>query len=96
MHESAALLYGCQRIGHRQFRIVVSLDSQNAVESLADVRYDLRQPARQHRAIGIAQRQHACAGLLRGIQRVESKIRIGFIAIEEMLCVVDHLLALIH
>ena len=84
-----------QRIGHRQFGIVMRVDPQNAVEVLAHVGADFREPAGEHPAVGIAQAQNVGAGFLRGFERAQGEIAIGAIAVEEMLGVVDHFLAVV-
>ena len=76
-------------------RIVMHVDAEDAIEPAAHIRHDLRQAPGQRAAVGIAQAKHIRAGILRGFKRAQRKIRIGLIAVEEVLGIVDHFLAVV-
>ena len=90
-----ALLDGGQRVGHREVGIVMGVDAEDAVEALAHLGADFRQAAGERAAVGVAQAQHIGAGLLGGFERAQGEIAVGVVAVEEMLGVVDHFLAVV-
>ena len=69
------------------------VDAQNAVEALAHVGADFGQLAGQRAAVGVAQAEHVGAGFLGGFERAQREIAIVLVAVEEVLGVVDHFLA---
>ena len=71
----------------------MGVDADHAVEALAHLGDDLRQPPGERAAVGVAQAEHVGAGLLRGFERAQRVIRVGGVAVEEVLGVVDHFLA---
>jgi hypothetical protein len=95
LHVRGAGFHRGHGVGHRQIRIVVRVDADDAIEALAHFGDDLRQPPGERAAVGVAQAQHVGAGLVRGFQRAQRVIRVGDVAVEEMLGVVDHFLAVV-
>ena len=71
------------------------VNADHAVEALAHLRDDLHQPPGQRAAIGVAQAEHLSARLLRRFERAQRVIRVGLVAVEEVLGVVDHFLAVL-
>src|SRR5262249_37330706 len=64
-----------------------------AVEAAADFGDDLHQTPGDGAAVGVAQAQDAGAGFVSGFQGAQRVVRIGGVAIEEVLGVVDDFLA---
>ena len=56
--------------------------------------HDVADPARQHAAVGVAQRDHLGAGLVRGAQHLQRVVAVVAVAVEEVLGVEEHPLAL--
>ena len=87
--------HGGERIGHRLLGVVVGVDADvvagDRLDHLADDRFDL---VRQRAAIGVAQHDPARALVVGRLGAGERELRIGLVAVEEMLAVEQHLAAL--
>ena len=86
---------GGHSVGDGHIGIVMRVNAEDAIEALANVGDDLGETARDGAAVGVAQAEHIGARLLRGFERPQREIGIGVVAVEEMLGVVDHFLAVI-
>ena len=73
LHVREPCFHRGQRIGHGHIGIVMRVDAEHAVEALAHLGADLRQPAGQRAAIGVAEAEHVGAGVLRGFERRSAK-----------------------
>ncbi len=83
-----------ERIRHRLFGVVMRVDAdmvaRHVLHHLADDRLDL---VRQGAAVGVAQHDPARARFVRGFRAGERIVRIGLVAVEEMLAIDQHLAA---
>ena len=95
LHVRGAGFHGGDRVGHGQVGIVMRMDADHAVEALAHFRHGVHQPEGDGAAVGVAEAQHRGAGGLRGFERAQGVLGIGGVAVEEMLGVVDHFLAVV-
>ena len=96
LHVGGAGLDRGQGIGRRRRSpVVVGVDADDAIEAAPHLADDLDQAAGQRAAVGIAQAEHVGAGVAGGFQRPQGVGRIGRVAVEEVLGVVDHFLAVI-
>src|SRR5579864_699657 len=82
-------------VGHGHIRVVVRVDTEYAVEAFPDFRYDLHDAMGEIAAVSVAQAQNVRAGFLSCLQRSHRKIRIGVVAVEEMLGVVHYFPAMV-
>ena len=71
----------------------MSMDAEHAVEAFAHFGADLLEAGRDGPAVRVAQAQHVGAGFLRGFERAQGEIGLVRVAVEEMLRVIDHFLA---
>ena len=89
--------HGRERIGHRLLGVVVGMDADmitgDRLDHLADDRFDL---VRQRAAIGVAEHDPARARIIGGLGAGQRELRIGLVAVEEMLAVEQHFAALGH
>ena len=95
LHVRDALLDGGDGVGDGDVGIVVAMDPQHAVETLADLGDDLGQPSGQGAAVGIAEAEDVGAGGLGRFEGPQGEGRVGAVAVEEVLGVVDDLLAVV-
>ena len=95
LHVRKALLDGRQGVRHGHVGIVVRVNTEHAVETLAYFGRDLLQPSGDGPAVGVAQAQHVRAGLLGGFECPQGEIRLVRVTVEKMLGVVDHFSAVI-
>ena len=83
-----------ERIRHRLLGVVMGMDAEmvagHGLDHVADDGLDLMG---QRAAIGVAQHHPARAGLMGGLDAGQRVIRIGLVAVEEMLAVEQHLAA---
>src|SRR5260370_12770865 len=66
---SRALLDGRQGVGHCDVRIVVRMNTDNPVESAADLSHDLGNSSGKRSTVGVAQAENIGPSLLGGFQR---------------------------
>ena len=94
LHVGGAGVHGGQRVGDRAAGVVVAVDADPHLGGLDDVVHDVGHPARQHPAVGVAQGDHRGAGAVRRAQHLERVVAVEPVAVEEVLRVEEHLLAL--
>jgi hypothetical protein len=95
LDERRPLLHRGQRVRHRALRIVVGVDADaRAVQRRAHGPHRLADLSRQRRAVGVAQRDVLGARLDGRAQAAQRVAGVGPEAVEEVLRVVDHPLAL--
>ena len=87
-----------ERIRHSKFGVVMRVDSPHDLfrrrvsgEGCTCILHDLSHAAREGAAIGVAENEGRCPSVTCGAQRVERIVAICFIAIKEVLGVIDHL-----
>ena len=71
----------------------MSVNADYAAETLFHDAHDLGNAMRQRAAVGVTQAQNISAVLLRGFKCPQGEIRIGGVAIEEVLGVIDDFFA---
>ena len=82
--------HGHQRVGDRVLGVVVGVDAEmRARYVLRDLADDALDLVRQRAAVGVAQHDPARAGLIGRLGDGERVVRVGLVAVEEMLAV-DH------
>ena len=81
-------------IRHGEVAVVVAMDAHIATQHGFDLCHQLGHPLGHRAAVGVAQDHHAGTCFLGGLQRLQCVVRIGPVAIEEMLGIVHHLAAL--
>ena len=91
LHVRGAGLDGGERVGDGQVRVVVGMDTDGAAKPLPHRGHDFGEQLRRRAAVRVAQAQHRGSGRFSGRERVECVARVGPVAIEEVLGVVDHL-----
>ena len=80
--------HGDERVGYGEFRIIVGVNSQDAIKAGAHFGDNFREAGGHSAAIGIAHAEHVGAGLLRGFESFERVFGVGMIAVEKMFSVI--------
>ena len=94
LHVRGAGVDGGQGVGDRAAGVVVAVDADPHLGVLAHVVHDVGDPAGQHAAVGVAERDHLGAGVVRRAQHLERVVAVGAVAVEEVLGVEEDRLAL--
>ena len=94
LHVSRAGLDRGHRVGDRAAGVVVGVDAE-AYAGRGDVRDDLGDPVRQHAAVRVTQDDDLGARITRSTYDLEGVVTVGAIAVEEVLEVDEHPLALL-
>src|SRR5438270_4115701 len=71
LHLREALFNSRESIRNREVGVVMAVDSERAVETLADFGADLLEARGQCAAVGIAQAENVSPGVPRGLERLE-------------------------
>ena len=95
LHVGHAGFDGGQGVGDGEIAIVVGVDADDAIETAADFGDHFDQARGDGAAVGIAEAEDIGAGFMGGLQGAEGVIGVGDVAVEEMLGVVDDLLAVV-
>src|SRR6201999_778513 len=74
-----------QGVGHAAGGVVVAVDAQARLRALADGGDDVAEFVRHHAAVGVAQRDQVRAGLHRRPDHFQRVVRVGPVAVEEVL-----------
>ena len=94
LDEHGALGHRRERVGHAALGVVVGVDADRRVDGGDDVAHRGGDVGRQRRAVGVAQRDVLGAGGGRRLQARDRVLAVVAPAVEEVLGVVDHALAL--
>ena len=94
LHVADPGLDGDQRVGDAAAGVVVAVDAEPRLGGERHLPHDVAELARQHAAVGVAQRDHVRAGLRSGADAFKRIGRVGPVAVEEVLGVEEHPLAL--
>ena len=88
-----AELDGDDAVGHTCAGIVVRVDAEGRLDPFCRCKDDLAQLGGQNAPVGVTQDQEVGAAFLSGLQGTDRVVRIGLVAVEVVLGVVDYLSA---
>ena len=89
LHLGRAFAHRRQRIDDRRLAVVVGVDSNRMIDDGLEFAHDAFHIPGQRAAVGVAQNDHFRAAANGGLQGFEGIGRIRFVAVEEMLGIVD-------
>src|ERR1017187_6106712 len=95
LYVSGASFDSGQGVGDGEIAIVVDVDADDAVETRADFGDDFGEARGDGAAVGVAEAEDIGAGSMGGLQGAEGVIGIGDVAVEEVLGIVNELLAVV-
>ena len=95
LHVAGAGVDRGQGVGDRAAGVVVAVDADPDPGRLDDVVDDVGDPAGQHPAVGVAERDDRGARVVRRAEHLEGVVAVGAVAVEEVLGVEEHLLPLL-
>ena len=94
LHVRGAGVDGGEGVGDRAAGVVVAVDADPHRRRDTTSWTTSATQLGQHAAVGVAQRDHLGAGLVRRAQHLERVVAVGAVAVEEVLGVEEHLLPL--